>query len=120
MMEETEYAFLRSRGLSVVMHDERGIMGFPRIKSKLNVTQPLIFEQEVYVRLNLTELDGKQLQYQFEIVDQSGEIWVTGTFDIACCRFPNDQPPFAVLIPGHVEAALAGSPHSNNLVTKDV
>ena len=59
MMEETEYAFLRSRNLSVVLYDERGTLGFPRLCAAVNVNQPLQFEQTVEVRLNLTEIDGK-------------------------------------------------------------
>ena len=30
-MEETEYDFLRSRGLKVHMNDDRGAIGFPRV-----------------------------------------------------------------------------------------
>jgi acyl-CoA thioester hydrolase len=106
MMEETEYAFLRSRDLCVVLYDERGTMGFPRISAEVNVQRPLQFEQQVEVQLNLTEIDGKQIVYEFDILDGEGQAAVTGKFVVACCRFPDRQPPFAVLIPEHVESAL--------------
>lgn len=109
MMEETEYAFLRSRNLSVVLYDERGTLGFPRLSAEVNVEQPLQFEQTVEVRLTLTEIDGKQIVYDFDIVDDGGRTAIKGRFVVACCRFPDDLPPFAVLIPEVVEAALRGT-----------
>ncbi len=108
MMEETEYEFLRSRSLSVVLYDERGTLGFPRISAEVNVIQPLQFEQNVEVRLSLAEMDGKQILYEFDICLDDGQSAVTGKFAVACCRFPDRQPPFAVLIPEHVESALRG------------
>ena len=108
MMEETEYAFLRSCNLSVVLYDERGTLGFPRLSVQIKIHRPLQFEQNVQVRLDLTELDGKQILYEFDIVDDQGQSAVTGKFVVACCRFPDGQPPFAVLIPAHVESALRG------------
>ena len=104
MMEETEYAFLRSRGLRVVLYDERGTMGFPRLHVGIS-----IFDQ-VLVKLKLTELDGKQVTYCFDICNQAGEVIVEGVFRAAFCRFPDEAPPFAILIPDFVTAALTGSP----------
>lgn len=113
MMEETEYAFLRSRGLCVVLYDERGTLGFPRLSASLKIHQPLAFEARVTVRLRLTEIDGKQITYEFEIVDEneivdqtSQPLAVEGRFQVACCRFPDDKPPFAILTPDHVIKAL--------------
>jgi YbgC/YbaW family acyl-CoA thioester hydrolase len=106
MMEETEYAFLRSRDLCVVLYDERGTMGFPRLSAEINVINPLVFEQTVTVQLKLVSIDGKQIRYEFDLFDEFQESYVTGVFDVACCRFPDNQPPFAVLIPDQVEEAL--------------
>jgi acyl-CoA thioester hydrolase len=107
MMEETEYAFLRSRGLSVVMHDERGTIGFPRIAVDVSILRPLRFEERATVLLYLVELDGKQIRYEFTIVDENKKIAAHGQFVVACCRFPDDFPPYAILIPAHVEEALS-------------
>jgi acyl-CoA thioester hydrolase len=112
MMEETEYAFLRSRGLSVVLYDERGTMGFPRLSASLQIHHPLVFDQNVDVGLRLTEIDGKQITYEFKIADETGELAVEGRFQVACCRFPDDKPLFAILTPDHVIEALTKS-HSN-------
>ena len=106
MMEETEYAFLRSRGLCVVLYDERGTMGFPRLTAKIEILSPLVFEQSVTVQLRLVRVDGKQIEYEFSIVDENQDVAVTGMFKLACCRFPDDKPPYAILIPQHVTEAL--------------
>lgn len=109
MMEEAEYAFLRSRNLSVVLYDERGTLGFPRLSAQVDVEQPLQFQQKVEIHLRLTQIDGKQIVYEFKIIDDVGHSAVSGKFVVACCRFPDNQPPFAVLIPADVEAALRGT-----------
>ncbi len=111
MMEETEYAFLRSRGLSVVLNDEKGILGFPRISADVQVVHPIRFDDEVTVELSLVEMDGKQLVYDFVISmeatsQEETRLVAKGRFVVALCRFPAGQPPYAVLIPDFVQNAL--------------
>ena len=106
MMEETEYAFLRSRGLSVVLYDERGTMGFPRLSVQLEIHHPVSVGELVEVTLQLVEIDGKQLRYEFDLVNATGLMAVEGRFQVACCRFPDGKPPFAILIPDIVSRAL--------------
>lgn len=108
-MEETEYAFLRSRGLCVVLYDELGTMGFPRLSASVNVINPLVFGQSVNVRLSLTENDGKQIRYEFEIFDENDQVAIEGNFLVASCRFPDGELPFAILTPDYVMKALRGN-----------
>ncbi|MFT7629202.1 MAG: YbgC/YbaW family acyl-CoA thioester hydrolase [Mariniblastus sp.] len=108
MMEETEYAFLRSRGLCVVLYDERGTMGFPRLNVSIVVHEPLVFDDSVEVRLRMVEIDGKQITYAFELVQANQAIAVEGQFRVACCRFPGRDSPYAILIPEFIEEALMG------------
>ncbi len=84
-------------------------MGFPRLNVSLKIHQPLVFEQEVTVRLLLVEIDGKQVVYKFEILDHDQDVLVEGSFKVAFCRFPDNEPPFAILIPEFVTAALTGN-----------
>lgn len=106
MMEETEYAFLRSCGLSVVLSDEKGIMGFPRLSAEIQLHQPARFDEDLLVELNLLEIDGKHIVYQFEITLLTGQQVASGRFRVACCRFPNGKPPYAILTPANVIEAL--------------
>ncbi len=105
-MEETEYAFLRSRGLSVVLYDERGTLGFPRLSAEIDVQLPLSFDDSIEIRIELLEMDGKQITYAFTLTNEFGATAVEGKFRVACCRFPDRKPPFAILIPEFVSQAL--------------
>jgi YbgC/YbaW family acyl-CoA thioester hydrolase len=105
-MEETEYAFLRSRGLRVVLYDERGTMGFPRLNVQLDIHHPFGLDETVEVALRLVDIDGKQISYEFELTNETGAIAVEGRFQVAFCRFPDGKPPYAILIPEFVSAAL--------------
>ena len=98
MMEETEYAFLRSLSLSIVMQDEKGIVGFPRVSTAINVHHPACEGDELVIWMQVTCNDGVKIEYQFEIAKQS-DVVATGVFVLACCRFPHGQPPRAILIP---------------------
>ena len=111
MMEETEYAFLRSRGLSVVLYDERGTLGFPRLSASIQIRRPLELHEQVSVRLTLVKADGKQVNYDFEIVDASGAVAVEGHFQAACCRFPENRNPYAILMPDHILSSLQTAPN---------
>ena len=58
------------------------------------------------IRLSLSEMDGKQIVYDFVVTGERG-ISAKGRFAVACCRFPTDTAPYAILIPGFVESALS-------------
>lgn len=100
-MEETEYAFLRSRGLSVVLDDERGKLGFPRLSVTCNYLRPARFEDQLTIDMTLRGNDGKRLMYEFEVRRESIVI-ARGEFVVACCRFPAQGDPYAIPIPEFV------------------
>lgn len=106
MMEETEYAFLRSRGLSVVLKDGRGLMGFPRLSAEIEIANPVAFDTEVNVQILLMVVDGKTIQYDFLITDKEGATVATGKFVVAVCRFPDGDAPYAILTPEYVIEAI--------------
>ena len=106
MMEETEYAFLRSRGLSVVLSDEKGILGFPRLSASIELFNFAGFDDDLLVELSLLEIDGKHIVYHFDVTLLAGKPIASGQFRVACCRFPNGKPPYAILTPANVVDAL--------------
>ena len=114
LMEETEYSFLRSRGMCVVLHDSKGTIGFPRISVDIQIHEPVSFDEQVLVTLELLVCDGKQLAYHFEIINAHSEPVATGQFNVASCRFPVDADPFAILTPQFVIDALTGDTINNN------
>ncbi len=104
-MEETEYEFLRSIGLSVVLTDERGNIGFPRRTANYEIENAARFDDELTIRMNCS-VDGVSIKYQFEIVGTSNRV-ATGQFHVLCCRFPPGKPPYAILIPDFVMQKFA-------------
>ncbi len=96
--EETEYAFLRSRGLPVIRVEPRGIVGFPRVTAAVDVVRPLRRDDVFQVALTGLAHDGKQLEYLFQ-VRVAGELSASICFRVACCRFPTPDPPYAILLP---------------------
>jgi acyl-CoA thioesterase FadM len=103
--EEAEYAFLRTRGLGVMLSDEKGLIGFPRISFGLDILQTARPGDAIEVQLALQTNDGKQLGYALE-VSRDGELLVAARYAVACCRFPPDAEPYAILIPEWVLARL--------------
>ena len=101
MMEETEYAFLRSRDLSVVVSDQRGIIGFPRVTTEIQIESPVSFDDELEIQMRVASNDGVKIEYRFEISRDKVRI-ATGYFAVACCRFPPGEPPRAILIPDFI------------------
>lgn len=106
MMEETEYAFLRSRGLSVVLTDGRGLMGFPRLSAEIEIVNAVGFDTEVNVELFLVLVDGKTIHYDFVITASDQQRVATGKVAVAVCRFPAGEPPYAILTPEYVIEAI--------------
>ena len=100
-MEETEYAFLRSVGLSVVLTDSRGKIGFPRIEVSADFRQPARHGDVLDIRMTISGTDGKTLQYQFDVV-RHDELVARGQFKVACCRFLPRRRPYAIPIPDDV------------------
>ena len=109
MMEETEYSFLRSRGLRVVLHDDRGIIGFPRLSASIQVHNSVQFESQVRITLELVNVDGKEIHYQFSMVDEDETLVAEGRFEIATCRFPAGDWPYAILTPEFVIKKLTSA-----------
>ena len=109
LMEETEYSFLRHCGLSVVLQDEKGTIGFPRLSVQLSIERPLGFDERVETRLGRIDTDGKQISYHFQITSEADEPVAQGRFDVACCRFPGDALPYAILIPDFILQALSNA-----------
>jgi YbgC/YbaW family acyl-CoA thioester hydrolase len=105
LMEETEYAFLRSRGLRVVLEDGMGIIGFPRLCTDVRLTAPLCMGDVAETTLRLTQVNGKKITYEFDINLFDHPIAV-GKFEVACCRFPDGKDPYAILIPDFVSEKL--------------
>ena len=96
-MEEAEHAFLRSRGLSVVLEDNRGKLGFPKVSVSCDFLQTARYEDVIDIQVRVRCDDGKSITYDCDF-QRAGNRIATGQLRVACCRFPVDRPPFAIPI----------------------
>lgn len=106
-MEEAEHAFLRDRGLSVVLHDDKGKLGFPKISATCEFRRPLEFEAVIDIDVDVSCVDGKTISYQCRF-SSGDDLLAEGELRVAFCRFPPDRPPYAIPIRAELLDQLAG------------
>ena len=106
-LEEAEHEFLRQHGLCVVMHDERGAYGFPKLSAECHFRRPVRCETWLQIDLTVSTPDQKTIEYLGRIVDSDGALIAEGQLKVACCRFPDEGFPFPIPLPDHVLEVLA-------------
>ena len=109
-LEEAEHEFLREHGLCVVMYDERGSYGFPKLSAECHFRRPVRCETWLQIELEVSTPDLKTIQYVGRITDSEGTLVAEGKLKVACCRFPAEGFPFPIPLPDHVLEILAVSP----------
>src|SRR5262245_44935126 len=75
-MEEAEHALLRSLGMSVIMHDDEGPYGWPRVAAQCDYQGPAKFEEILDIRIRVAHKGTKSLAYQFDITHQGRPVAV--------------------------------------------
>jgi acyl-CoA thioester hydrolase len=102
-MEEAEHAAWRAAGLSVA---EKGSeLGWPRVAASFDFRQPLHFEDEFEVLVQLTGVGSRRLDYEHTIVRGDVVIGV-GRMTAVCVRTVHGEPMRSVEIPGEILAGL--------------
>ena len=104
-MEETEHAFLRTRGLAAALQDEKGTLGFPKVTASCNYLIPATYDDLLEINMTVRCKDGKLLVYDYGFGCRSQKV-ATGQLRVACCRFPGERRPYAVPVPDDVLKAL--------------
>ena len=100
-MEEVEYEFLRSVGLDVILYDERGSLGFPRVESHCQYLSPARYGQIIDIQMTVVSNNGKRIEYEHEL--RVGDRPVAkGKICVACCRFPIDKDPYPIPVPDNI------------------
>jgi 4-hydroxybenzoyl-CoA thioesterase/acyl-CoA thioester hydrolase len=105
-MEEAEHAFLRSRGLSVVMQHEGRSIGWPRVSARCDYLRPLRFEEVVQVRVRIARMGGKSIQYEFEFT-KAGEVVARGELTACFCQVHGGQVT-AIDLPDDLRRQIEG------------
>jgi acyl-CoA thioester hydrolase len=103
-IEEAEHALWRAAGLSIGKAEETG--GWPRVSAAFDYKNPLRFEDEFDVAVQLTTVTRRSIQYGFTIT--SGDTLIgTGTMTAVCTRKEEGRMQ-AVDLPPEVIARLRG------------
>ena len=101
LMEEAEHEFLRSIGLDVVLNDERGKLGFPKLLAQCEFKHPALYGDLLRVVVTAELRDGKSINYEFEITRDEQAI-ASGRIHVACCRFPANALPYPIPLPDRI------------------
>jgi acyl-CoA thioester hydrolase len=82
----------------VVMGDEDGQLGWPRVSASCDFKGAVKFEDVLDIELVIARLGEKSVTYQFT-VDHAGRRIAEGKIVAACCRLRHGEPLRAVPIP---------------------
>ncbi len=104
-MESVEHEFLRSVGLYVVMHDDLGTYGFPKLQAECKYKHPANLDGDLQICARIDWNDGKSITYQFDI-EQVDVIIAEGLLQVACCRFLPKRLPYPIPLPDVVLNSL--------------
>ncbi len=84
-MEEVEHAFFRSLGMHVFQKHEGETISWPRVHVSCEYFGSVRFENEVEIRLNVTEIGTKSVTYE-AVFSHDGERSALGRVKMVCCR----------------------------------
>jgi 4-hydroxybenzoyl-CoA thioesterase/acyl-CoA thioester hydrolase len=104
-LESVEHEFLRSLGLSVVMEDAQGPLGWPRVSASCDFRGAVEFEDVLDIELVIARLGEKSVTYSF-IVESRGRRIAEGKLVAACCQLRPDEELKAIPIPAHIAERL--------------
>jgi YbgC/YbaW family acyl-CoA thioester hydrolase len=105
-MEEAEHAFLRSRGLSVVMTHQGRRIGWPRVAASCDFLKPVRFEDVIDIQLRLARIGTKSLTYEFEF-SKAGETVARGRLTTCCCLV-TPEGMIGLELPAEIRRMLEG------------
>jgi 4-hydroxybenzoyl-CoA thioesterase/acyl-CoA thioester hydrolase len=105
VLESVEHEFLRSLGLSVVMSDQEGQLGWPRVSASCDFKGAVKFEDVLDIELTIARLGEKSVTYQFT-VDHTERRIAEGRIVAVCCRMTHGRPLQGIAIPAAIADKL--------------
>jgi acyl-CoA thioester hydrolase len=112
-METAEHAFFRSLGFSIVRCQVDPPLGWPRVHAECDYKHPLRFEDEVEIRMLVSEKRSKSLTYQFRIskINVSPPVEVArGSLTVVCVTHQHDGKMAAATIPKTIADKIEVAP----------
>jgi YbgC/YbaW family acyl-CoA thioester hydrolase len=111
-MEETEHAFFRSLGLSIVQPHEGGTLSWPRVRVSCEYFGPVHFEDEVEMRMVLTDVGEKSATYEMTFSFEGKRV-ARGRIKMVCCLM-KDGMFSSIPIPSFLRPLLEDSQHESH------
>lgn len=105
-MEETEHAFLRSLGFSVLMQDATGRHSWPRVSVGCEYSGAVKFDDLLDVELSLDRLGEKSASYRFRMT-HNGRPVAEGRSVAVYCLLSDAGPPRSAPIPAPMVERLS-------------
>lgn len=105
-MEETEHAFLRSLGFSVLMRDDTGRYSWPRVSVGCEYSGAVKFDDVVDVELTIERLGEKSVSYRFGMSHADRPV-AEGRSVAVYCRLSDQGPPRSKPIPSPILEQLS-------------
>ncbi len=105
-METAEHEFLRSLGTSVVTEWAGNKIGWPRVTASCEYLHPLRFEDEVDIRLWVSNKGSKSLTYQFHFTLDGVDV-ARGEVTTVCCIANPGEKLQAIPIPDFLAAKIS-------------
>lgn len=102
-MEQAEHESLRDLGMSVM--DPREDFSWPRVSAHCDYRAPLYFEEEVEIRVRVSRLGTKSVEYTFDFQTQARQIAV-GQLTTVCCAIGGKAGLTPIPIPDNVAERL--------------
>ncbi len=104
-METAEHEFLRSLGTSVATEWNGDKIGWPRLAASCEYLSPLHFEDEVDIRLSVSNKGTKSLTYQFHFSLEGKDI-AQGQLTTVCCITNPGEKIRAIPIPEFISSQI--------------
>jgi 4-hydroxybenzoyl-CoA thioesterase/acyl-CoA thioester hydrolase len=105
-MEEVEHELLRHFGLSVMMHDQEGTIGWPRVSAQCDFKVAVRFEDVLEIKASIERVGEKSVTYAFEF-EHEGRSVAKGMLTSVCCRLRPGARPQSIPIPQPFLESLA-------------
>jgi acyl-CoA thioester hydrolase len=113
-MENTEHAFYRSLGASVIMNELNPPLGFPRVHAECDYKRPIRFEDTFEVQLLVREKRSKVISYLFKFrrltENGPGEEIARGILTVVCVAHNADGSMNAAPIPEFLAKQIEVAP----------
>jgi len=110
-MEQTEHAFYRSLGFSVIDPKAERALGWPRVHASCDYRSPLRYEDEVEVQLLVREKRSRSIRYEFNFRKLgSAEIAAQGRLTVVCVAGDPAGTMKAVPLPPEIADKIETAP----------